>query len=150
MFEIEAARITAAGVSFQLPSGFALLEAQEPHVNTTLEIQSPDSSYAISISLDRSAKASEGELRSILSEGCYRILHPISPIQCGLLHGHQVTYLSGKRGCCEIRLDLIPNDPPCAQYTGGRDLNPLGTLHRNFPYQPRNDRHAAKLPARVI
>lgn len=111
MFEIEAARITAAGVSFQLPSGFALLEAQEPHVNSTLEIQSPDSSYTVAISLDLSTKASAGELRSILSEGCYRILQPISPIQCGSLHGHQVTYLSGKRGCCEIRLDLIPNDP---------------------------------------
>ena len=109
MFEIEAARITAAGVSFQLPSGFALLEAQEPHVNTTLEVQAPDSSYTVSISLDLSAKASAGELRSILSEGCYRILQPISPIQCGPFQGHQVIYLSGKRGCCEIRLDLIPD-----------------------------------------
>ena len=41
MFEIESARITAAGVSFQLPTGFVVLEAQEPHVNSTMELRAP-------------------------------------------------------------------------------------------------------------
>lgn len=90
MFEIEAARITAAGVSFQLPSGFTLLEASEPHVNATLEVQAPDSSYIVSISLDLSAKASESELRSILSEGCY----PDTPAHLP----HSVRPLSGSSG----------------------------------------------------
>ena len=67
MFEIESARITAAGVSFQLSTGFLVLEAQEPHVNSTLELRAPDGSYQIIISLDRSVHSSGNELRSILS-----------------------------------------------------------------------------------
>lgn len=108
MFAVKSAVIQADSVTIQLPSGFSLLEAQEPHVNPTLELQAPDGSYTVTISLDRSRKPSAGELRSILSEGCYRILQPIAPVQCGPLSGHRVVYLSGKRGCCEIRLDL-PN-----------------------------------------
>ena len=91
MFEIESARITAAGVSFQLPTGFVVLEAQEPHVNSTLELRAPDGSYQIIISLDRSTSSSGDELRSILSEG---------------LSGHSAAYLSGKQGYWELRLDL--------------------------------------------
>ena len=44
MFEIESAHISAAGLSFQLPPGFTLLEPQEPHDNPTLELRAPDGS----------------------------------------------------------------------------------------------------------
>ena len=76
MFRVESARITAAGVSFQLPTGFTLLESQEPHVNSTLALRAPDGSYQIIISLDHSAQSSGDELRS------------------------------GKRGYWELRVDL--------------------------------------------
>ena len=106
MFEIESARITAAGVSFQLPTGFVVLEAQEPHVNSTLALRAPDGSYQIIISLDHSAQSSGDELRSILSEGGYSVLRPITPFRQNGLSGHSAAYLSGKRGYWELRLDL--------------------------------------------
>ncbi len=111
MFEIESARITAAGVSFQLPTGFLLLESQEPHVNPTLELRAPDGSYLISISTDRSAKPSGDELHSILSEGGYHVLSPITPYSQNGLSGHSAAYLSGRRGYWELRIDL-PNSAP--------------------------------------
>ena len=108
MFEIESARITAAGISFRLPTGFVVLEAQEPHVNSTLELRAPDGSYQIIISLDHSAQSSGDELRSILSEGGYSVLRPITPFRQNGLSGHSAAYLSGKRGYWELRVDL-PN-----------------------------------------
>ena len=110
MFEIESARITAAGVSFQLPTGFVVLEAQEPHVNSTLELRAPDGSYQIIISLDHSAQSSGDELRSILSEGGYSVLRPITPFRQNGLSGHSAAYLSGKRGYWELRVDLPDAD----------------------------------------
>ena len=98
MFRVESARITAAGVSFQLPTGFVVLEAQEPHVNSTLELRAPDGSYQIIISLDRSVHSSGDELRSILSEGGYSVLRPITPFRQNGLSGHSAAYLSGKQG----------------------------------------------------
>ena len=111
MFEIESARITA-GVSFQLPTGFVVLEAQEPHVNSPLELRAPDGSYQIIISLDRSVHSSGDELRSILSEGGYSVLRPITSFRQNGLSGHSAAYLSGKQGYWELRVDIptaIPN-----------------------------------------
>lgn len=110
MFEIESARITAAGVSFQLPTGFVVLEAQEPHVNSTLALRAPDGSYQIIVSLDHSAQSSGDELRSILSEGGYSVLRPITPFRQNGLSGHSAAYLSGKRGYWELRVDLPDAD----------------------------------------
>lgn len=110
MFEIESARITAAGVSFQLPTGFVVLEAQEPHVNSTLALRAPDGSYQIIISLDHSAQSSGDELRSILSEGGYSVLRPITSFRQNGLSGHSAAYLSGKRGYWELRVDLPDAD----------------------------------------
>ena len=106
MFEIETARISAAGLSFQLPTGFVLLESEEPHVNSTLALRAPDGSYCIALSLDHSARPSASELRSILSEGAYSVLRPITPFRQNGLSGHSAAYLSGKRGYWELRLDL--------------------------------------------
>ncbi len=111
MFEIESAHISAAGLSFQLPPGFTLLEPQEPHVNPTLELRAPDGSYQVTISLDRSAKSSGDELRSILSEGGYTVLSPITPFQQNGLSGHSAAYLSGRRGYWELRVDLPDAKP---------------------------------------
>lgn len=110
MFRVESARITAAGVSFHLPTGFVVLEAQEPHVNSTLELRAPDGSYQIIISLDHSAQSSGDELRSILSEGGYSVLRPITPFRQNGLSGHSAAYLSGKRGYWELRVDLPDAD----------------------------------------
>ncbi len=106
MFEIESAHISAAGLSFQLPHGFTLLESQEPHVNPTLELRAPDGSYQITVSLDRSEHTSEPELRSILSEGGYTVLSPIAPFRQNGLSGHSAAYLSGRQGYWELRVDL--------------------------------------------
>ena len=111
MFEIESAHISAAGLSFQLPPGFTLLESQEPHVNPTLELRAPDGSYQLTVSLDRSEQTSEWELHSILSEGGYTVLSPIAPFQQNDLSGHSAAYLSGRRGYWELRVDL-PNAKP--------------------------------------
>lgn len=110
MFRVESARITAAGVSFQLPTGFVVLEAQEPHVNSTLELRAPDGSYQIIISLDRSVHSSGDELRSILSEGGYSVLRPITPFRQNGLSGHSAAHLSGKQGYWELRVDLPDAD----------------------------------------
>ena len=110
MFEIESARITAAGVSFQLPTGFTLLESQEPHVNSTLALRAPDGGYQLIVSLDHSAQSSGDELRSILSEGGYSVLRPITPFCQNGLSGHSAAYLSGKRGYWELRVDLPDAD----------------------------------------
>ena len=111
MFRVESARITAAGVSFQLPTGFTLLESQEPHVNSTLALRAPDGSYQIIISLDHSAQSSGDELRSILSEGGYSVLRPITPFRQNGLSGHSAAYLSGKRGYWELRVDVSNAKP---------------------------------------
>ncbi len=110
MFRVESARISAAGVSFQLPTGFVILETQEPHVNSTLELRAPNGSYQIIISMDHSAQSSGDELRSILSEGGYTVLSPIAPFQQNGLSGHSTAYLSGKRGYWELRMDLPDAD----------------------------------------
>lgn len=106
MFRVESARISATGLSFQLPTGFVLLESEEPHVNSTLALRAPDGSYCIALSLDHSARPSASELRSILSEGGYSVLQPITPFRQNGLSGHSAAYLSGKRGYWELRLDL--------------------------------------------
>ena len=111
MFEIESAHISAAGLSFQLPPGFTLLESQEPHVNPTLELRAPDGSYQITVSLDRSEQTSERELHSILSEGGYTVLSPIAPFTQNGLSGHSAAYLSGRRGYWELRVDLPDAKP---------------------------------------
>ena len=111
MFRVESARITAAGVSFQLPTGFVVLEAQEPHVNSPLELRAPDGSYQIIISLDRSVHSSGDELRSILSEGGYSVLRPITSFRQNGLSGHSAAYLSGKQGYWELRVDLPDAKP---------------------------------------
>ena len=111
MFEIESANISAAGLSFQLPPGFTLLESEEPHVNSTLELLAPDNSYRITISLDRSEHPSDAELQSILSEGGYTLLTPIVPFTHNGVSGHSASYLSGKCGYWELRLDLPDAKP---------------------------------------
>lgn len=111
MFEIESACISIAGISLQLPTGFLLLESEEPHVNSTLTLRAPDGSYLISISTDRSAKPSGDELRSILSEGGYHVLSPITPYSQNGLSGHSAAYLSGRRGYWELRVDLPDAKP---------------------------------------
>lgn len=111
MFIVKSAVLQAHSVTFQLPTGFVLLESQEPHVNSTLTLRAPDGSYLISISADRSARPSGDELRSILSEGGYHILSPIVPFVQNGLSGHSAAYLSGRRGYWELRLDL-PNSAP--------------------------------------
>ena len=70
MFRVESARITAAGVSFQLPTGFVVLEAQEPQVNSTLELRAPDGSYPIISSLDRSVPSRAFNLFPTNKNGC--------------------------------------------------------------------------------
>lgn len=116
MFEIESSNISAAGLSFQLPPGFTLLESEEPHVNSTLELCAPDNSYRITISLDRSEHPSAAELQSILSEGGYTLLTPIVPFTHNGISGHSASYLSGKCGYWELRLDL-PDAKPDAPNT---------------------------------
>ena len=111
MFKIEFAHISVASLSFQLPAGFILLDPEEPHVNSTLSLQSPDGSYLITVSLDRSENTSDAELRSILSEGGYCVLAPVSPFTRNGVSGHSAAYLSGKRGYWELRLDLPADDP---------------------------------------
>lgn len=108
MFTINSAVIEAQSVSFQIPTGFTLLEPEEPHVNSTLALRAPDGSYSIIISQDRSERTSADELRSILSEGGYSVLSPISPFTQNGISGHSAAYLSGKGGYWELRLD-IPN-----------------------------------------
>lgn len=114
MFEIESACISIVGISLQLPTGFLLLESEEPHVNSTLTLRAPDGSYLISISTDRSAKSSGDELRSILSEGGYHVLSPITPYSQNGLSGHSAAYLSGRRGYWELRIDLPDPAPSSA------------------------------------
>lgn len=111
MFYTESVTLSTCGIQFQLPTGFLLLESEEPHVNSTLTLRAPDGSYLISISTDRSAKSSGDELRSILSEGGYHILSPITPYSQNGLSGHSAAYLSGRRGYWELRIDL-PDPAP--------------------------------------
>ena len=111
MFTINSAVIEAQSVSFQIPTGFTLLEPEEPHVNSTLALRAPDGSYSIIISQDRSARSSADELRSILSEGGYSVLSPISPFTQNGISGHSAAYLSGKGGYWELRLD-VPDVKP--------------------------------------
>ena len=111
MFYTESVTLSTCGIQFQLPTGFLLLESEEPHVNSTLTLRAPDGSYLISISTDRSAKSSGDELRSILSEGGYHVLSPITPYSQNGLSGHSAAYLSGRRGYWELRIDL-PNSVP--------------------------------------
>lgn len=111
MFYTESVTLSTCGIQFQLPNGFLLLESEEPHVNSTLTLRAPDGSYIISISTDRSAKSSGDELRSILSEGGYTVLSPITPFQQNGLSGHSAAYLSGRRGYWELRVDLPDAKP---------------------------------------
>lgn len=111
MFTINSAVIEAQSVSFQIPTGFTFLEPEEPHVNSTLALRAPDGSYSIIISQDRSASSSADELRSILSEGGYSVLTPISPFTQNGISGHSAAYLSGKGGYWELRLDLPDAKP---------------------------------------
>ena len=116
MFHTESVKLSACGIQFQLPPGFTLLESEEPHVNSTLELCAPDNSYHITISLDRSEHPSAAELQSILSEGGYTLLTPIVPFTHNGISGHSASYLSGKCGYWELRLDL-PDAKPDAPNT---------------------------------
>lgn len=116
MFHTESVKLSACGIQFQLPPGFTLLESEEPHVNSTLELCAPDNSYRITISLDRSEHPSAAELQSILSEGGYTLLTPIVPFTHNGISGHSASYLSGKCGYWELRLDL-PDAKPDAPNT---------------------------------
>ena len=111
MFYTESVTLSTCGIQFQLPTGFLLLESREPHVNPTLELRAPDGSYQLTISLDRSEHTSDRELHSILSEGGYTVLSPITPFRQNGLSGHSAAYLSGRRGYWELRVDL-PNAKP--------------------------------------
>ena len=111
MFHTESVKLSACGIQFQLPPGFTLLESEEPHVNSTLELCAPDNSYRITISLDRSEHPSAAELQSILSEGGYTLLTPIVPFTHNEISGHSASYLSGKCGYWELRLD-VPDVKP--------------------------------------
>ena len=111
MFYTESVTLSTCGIQFQLPNGFLLLESEEPHVNSTLTLRAPDGSYSIIISQDRSERTSADELRSILSEGGYSVLSPISPFTQNGISGHSAAYLSGKGGYWELRLD-VPDVKP--------------------------------------
>ena len=112
MFTVKSAVLEVQSVTFQLPTGFQLLQEHEEFVDPTLLLSAPEGDYTVTLSLSHSQLPSELELLDIFSEGVYILLSPVEQITCGALSGHCAAYLSGQQGCWEVRLDLptIPDN----------------------------------------
>ena len=112
MFTVKSAVLEVQSVSFQLPTGFQLLQEHEEFVDPTLLLSAPEGDYTVTLSLSHSQLPSELELLDIFSEGGYMLLSPVEQITCGALSGHCAASLSGQQGCWEVRLDLptIPDN----------------------------------------
>ena len=112
MFTVKSAVLEVQSVTFQLPTGFQLLQEHEEFVDPTLLLSAPEGDYTVILSLSHSQLPSELELLDIFSEGGYMLLSPVEQITCGALSGHCAAYLSGRQGCWEVRLDLptIPDN----------------------------------------
>ena len=112
LFTVKSAVLEVQSVTFQLPTGFQLLQEHEEFVDPTLLLSAPEGDYTVTLSLSHSQLASELELLDIFSEGGYMLLSPVEQITCGALSGHCAAYLSGQQGCWEVRLDLptIPDN----------------------------------------
>lgn len=112
LFTVKSAVLEVQSVSFQLPTGFQLLQEHEEFVDPTLLLSAPEGDYTVTLSLSHSQLPSELELLDIFSEGGYMLLSPVEQITCGALSGHCAAYLSGQQGCWEVRLDLptIPDN----------------------------------------
>ena len=112
MFTVKSAVLEVQSVTFQLPTGFQLLQQHEEFVDPTLLLSAPEGDYTVTLSLSHSQLPSELELLDIFSEGGYMLLSPVEQITCGALSGHCAAYLSGQQGCWEVRLDLptIPDN----------------------------------------
>ena len=112
MFTVKSAVLEVQSVTFQLPTGFQLLQEHEEFVDPTLLLSAPEGDYTVTLSLSHSQLPSELELLDIFSEGGYMLLSPVEQITCGALSGHCAAYLSGQQGCWEVRLDLptIPDN----------------------------------------
>lgn len=106
MFTVKSAVLEVQSVTFQLPTGFQLLQEHEEFVDPTLLLSAPEGDYTVTLSLSHSQLPSELELLDIFSEGGYMLLSPVEQITCGALSGHCAAYLSGQQGCWEVRLDL--------------------------------------------
>ena len=112
LFTVKSAVLEVQSVTFQLPTGFQLLQEHEEFVDPTLLLSAPEGDYTVTLSLRHSQLPSELELLDIFSEGGYMLLSPVEQITCGALSGHCAAYLSGQQGCWEVRLDLptIPDN----------------------------------------
>ena len=112
MFTVKSAVLEVQSVTFQLPTGFQLLQEHEEFVDPTLLLSAPEGDYTVTLSLSHSQLPSELELLDIFSEGGYMLLSPVEQITCGALSGQCAAYLSGQQGCWEVRLDLptIPDN----------------------------------------
>ena len=112
LFTVKSAVLEVQSVTFQLPTGFQLLQEHEEFVDPTLLLSAPEGDYTVILSLSHSQLPSELELLDIFSEGGYMLLSPVEQITCGALSGHCAAYLSGRQGCWEVRLDLptIPDN----------------------------------------
>ena len=112
MFTVKSAVLEVQSVTFQLPTGFQLLQEHEEFVDPTLLLSAPEGDYTVTLRLSHSQLPSELELLDIFSEGGYMLLSPVEQITCGALSGHCAAYLSGQQGCWEVRLDLptIPDN----------------------------------------
>ena len=112
MFTVKSAVLEVQSVTFQLRTGFQLLQEHEEFVDPTLLLSAPEGDYTVTLSLSHSQLPSELELLDIFSEGGYMLLSPVEQITCGALSGHCAAYLSGQQGCWEVRLDLptIPDN----------------------------------------
>lgn len=112
LFTVKSAVLEVQSVTFQLPTGFQLLQEHEEFVDPTLLLSAPEGDYTVTLSLSHSQLPSELELLDIFSEGGYMLLSPVEQITCGALSGHCAAYLSGQQGCWEVRLDLptIPDN----------------------------------------
>lgn len=112
LFTVKSAVLEVQSVTFQLPTGFQLLQEHEEFIDPTLLLSAPEGDYTVTLSLSHSQLPSELELLDIFSEGGYMLLSPVEQITCGALSGHCAAYLSGQQGCWEVRLDLptIPDN----------------------------------------
>ena len=112
MFTVKSAVLEVQSGTFQLPTGFQLLQEHEEFVDPTLLLSAPEGDYTVTLRLSHSQLPSELELLDIFSEGGYMLLSPVEQITCGALSGHCAAYLSGQQGCWEVRLDLptIPDN----------------------------------------
>ena len=106
LFTVKSAVLEVQSVTFQLPTGFQLLQEHEEFVDPTLLLSAPEGDYTVTLSLSHSQLPSELELLDIFSEGGYMLLSPVEQITCGALSGHCAAYLSGQQGCWEVRLTI--------------------------------------------